>query len=208
MENKEIHLNISLQEEQILVAYDAEDKLEVCGPTVADVKQKAIEAVQALYGKDYQVSFSYIYVEEEYQALFEKAIGLMLEKHRGQMDKAGKPYYGHLIRVAQDVFTGKRKIVALLHDIVEDTDATPEFLLQQGFPSEVVEAVEAISHREDESYEAFINRVAQNPLATTVKISDLEDNMDIFRLNEITEEDRLRLNKYLKAWHQLVELEG
>lgn len=208
MENKEIHLNISLQEEQILVAYDAEDKLEVCGPTVADVKQKAIEAVQALYGKDYQVSFSYIYVEEEYQALFEKAIGLMLEKHRGQMDKAGKPYYGHLIRVAQDVFTGKRKIVALLHDIVEDTDATPEFLLQQGFPSEIVEAVDAISHREDESYEAFINRVAQNPLATTVKISDLEDNMDIFRLNEITEEDRLRLNKYLKAWRQLVELEG
>lgn len=208
MEKKEIHLNISLQEEQILVAYDAEDKLEVCGPTVADVKQKAIEAVQALYGKDYQVSFSYIYVEEEYQALFEKAIGLMLEKHRGQMDKAGKPYYGHLIRVAQDVFTGKRKIVALLHDIVEDTDATPEFLLQQGFPSEIVEAVDAISHREDESYEAFINRVAQNPLATTVKISDLEDNMDIFRLNEITEEDRLRLNKYLKAWRQLVELEG
>lgn len=208
MENKEIHLNISLQEEQILIAYDAEDKLEVCGPTVADVKQKAIEAVQALYGKDCQVSFSYIYVEEEYQALFEKAIGLMLEKHRGQMDKAGKPYYGHLIRVAQDVFTGKRKIVALLHDIVEDTDATPEFLLQQGFPSEIVEAVDAISHREDESYEAFINRVAQNPLATTVKISDLEDNMDIFRLKEITEEDRLRLNKYLKAWRQLVELEG
>ncbi|MBO7553434.1 MAG: GTP pyrophosphokinase [Bacteroidaceae bacterium] len=132
----------------------------------------------------------------------------MLEKHRGQKDKAGKPYYGHLIRVAQDVFTGKRKIVALLHDIVEDTDATPEFLLQQGFPSEIVEAVEAISHREDESYEAFINRVAQNPLATTVKISDLEDNMDIFRLKEITEEDRLRLNKYLKAWRQLVELEG
>ena len=208
MENKEIHLNISLQEEQILVAYDAADKLEVCGPTVTDVKQKAIEAVQALYGKDYQVSFSYIYVEEEYQALFEKAIGLMLEKHRGQMDKAGKPYYGHLIRVAQDVFTGKRKIVALLHDIVEDTDATPEFLLQQGFPSEIVEAVDAISHREDESYEAFIDRVAQNPLATTVKISDLEDNMDIFRLNEITEEDRLRLYKYLKAWRQLVELEG
>ena len=206
MEKKEIHLNISLQEEKILVAYDAEDKVEVCGQTVADVKRKAIEAVQALYGKDYQVSFSYIYVEEEYQALFEKAISLMLEKHRGQKDKAGKPYYGHLIRVSQDVFTGKRKIVALLHDIVEDTDTTPEYLLQQGFPSEIVEAVDAISHREDESYEDFIDRVDQNPLATTVKISDLEDNMNIFRLTEITEEDRLRLNKYLKAWRKLVEL--
>ena len=91
MEKKEIHLNISLQEEKILVAYDAEDKVEVCGQTVADVKRKAIEAVQALYGKDYQVSFSYIYVEEEYQALFEKAIGLMLEKHRGQRIRRGSP---------------------------------------------------------------------------------------------------------------------
>ena len=206
MENKEIHLNISLQEEKILVAYDAEDKVEVCGQTVADVKQKAVEAVQALYGKDCQVRFSYVYVEEAYQALFEKAIILMLEKHRGQKDKAGKPYYGHLIRVSQEVFTGKRKIVALLHDSIEDTDVTPEYLLQQGFPQEIVKAVEAISRREGESYEDFIDRVAQNPLATIVKLSDLEDNMNLFRLNEITEEDRLRLNRYLKAHRKLEQL--
>ncbi|MBQ6038168.1 MAG: DUF469 family protein [Bacteroidaceae bacterium] len=130
----------------------------------------------------------------------------MLEKHCGQVDKSGKPYYGHLIRVSQDVFTGKRKIVALLHDIVEDTDVTPEFLLQQGFPQEIVDAVVAISRKEDETYEDFIDRVAQNKLATEVKLSDLEDNMNIFRLQEITEEDRLRLNRYLKAHRKLEEL--
>lgn len=201
----EIHLHIVLRENATFEVYDDERDY-AAGPSIAEVKQKAIEEMEKKHGKGCHVSFRFPYVEEEYQALYEKAANLMLEKHRGQVDKSGKPYYGHLIRVSQDVFTGKRKIVALLHDIVEDTDVTPEFLLQQGFPQEIVDAVVAISRKEDETYEDFIDRVAQNKLATEVKLSDLEDNMNIFRLQEITEEDRLRLNRYLKAHRKLEEL--
>ena len=200
-----IDLHIVLRENATFEVYDEERDYAV-GSSIAEVKQKAIEAMEKMHGKGCCVSFRFPYVEEEYQELYEKAANLMLEKHRGQVDKAGLPYYGHLIRVSQDLFNGKRKIVALLHDSIEDTDVTAEYLLQQGFPQEIVEAVVAMSRKEGESYEDFIDRVAENKLATEVKLSDLEDNMNIFRLNEITEEDRLRLNRYLKAWRKLVEL--
>lgn len=204
MKDQEIHLNIVLRENANFEVYDERHDIAV-GSSIAEVKQKATEAMEKIHGKGCFVTFRFPYVEEEYQKLYEKAANLMLEKHRGQVDKAGLPYYEHLIRVSQDVFSGKRKIVALLHDIVEDTDVTPEYLLQQGFPQEIVDAVVAISRKEGESYEDFIDRVAENKLATEVKLSDLEDNMNIFRLPEITEKDRLRLNRYLKAWRKLVE---
>ena len=203
MENKVIHLNISLHPEKLLIAYDEDGKVEVCGSTVTEVKQKAVEAVQALYGKDCQVRFSYVYVEEAYQTLFEKAITLVLEKHRGQKDKAGKPYYGHVIRVSQDLINPKQKMVGLLHDIIEDTDVTPEFLLQEGFPQEIVDGILSVTRRPNEDYQDFVDRASRNEIGRFVKMADLEDNMNIFRLNEITEEDRLRLNKYLKAWRKL-----
>ena len=203
MENKVIHLNISLHPEKLLIAYDEDGKVEVCGSTVTEVKQKAVEAVQALYGKAYEVCFFYVYVPEDYQALFEKAITLVLEKHRGQMDKAGKPYYGHVIRVSQDLINPKQKMVGLLHDIIEDTDVTPEFLLQEGFPQEIVDGILSVTRRPNEDYQDFVDRASRNEIGRFVKMADLEDNMNIFRLNEITEEDRLRLNKYLKAWRKL-----
>jgi len=206
MINNALHLYISLQPDQVMVAYEESGPLQVRGLSPAEVKQKALEAATEKYGPDCEVSFSYIYVEEEYQQLYEKAINLMLEKHRGQVDKAGKPYYGHLIRVSQDVFSGKLKIIGLLHDIIEDTDVTAEMLLSEGFTPEIVDAVVAMSHKKGDSYEQFIEQVAKNELATMVKLSDLEDNMNIFRLPEITEDDRLRLNKYLKAHRRLMTL--
>ena len=203
MENKVIYINLSLHPEKLLVASDEDGKVEVCGSMVAEVKQKAVEAVHTHYGKAYEVCFYYVYVAEDYQALFDKAVSLVLEKHRGQVDKAGKPYYGHVIRVSQNLIDTKQKLVGLLHDIIEDTDVTAEFLLQEGFPQEIVDGIVSVTRQEGEDYQDFVDRASRNEIGRYVKMADLEDNMNIFRLNEITEEDRLRLNKYLKAWRKL-----
>ena len=135
--------------------------------------------------------------------LLEKALRIAVEAHAGQVDKAGKPYIFHPLRVCCRCFTDEEKIVALLHDTIEDTDVTAEDLLREGFPRNIVDAVLSVSRNEDESYEDFVKRTSLNPLGRTVKLHDLEDNMDISRLDQVTEKDLDRLNKYIKAYRYL-----
>ena len=157
--------------------------------------------------EDKTINYVYdgIFDDGDNQELYGKALELCTEKHAGQVDKAGKPYLGHIARVAGE-FYDEKAIVALLHDIVEDTDVNPGELLQKGFTKEIVDAVVAITKKENESYESFIERVGKNKMAREVKIADLEDNMNIRRLPKITEEDMVRLNKYLEAWRYLLSL--
>lgn len=110
----------------------------------------------------------------------------------------------HPIRVAERCKDPRAKIVALLHDVLEDTDVTADYLRSEGFPDEIIDAVLAVTKREGEPYEAFVQRAAQNPLGKEVKLADLEDNMDIRRLKEITPDDVKRLQKYLRAWQSLM----
>ncbi len=91
----------------------------------------------------------------------------------------------------------------VLHDIVEDTGWTLEALRREGFPEDIVEAVASLTRQQDESYEAFIERAAQHPIARRVKLADLEDNMDTRRLKTLTKKDQSRLARYLKAWRRL-----
>lgn len=135
--------------------------------------------------------------------LVKLAYEICLKAHAGQVDKAGMPYYLHPQRVAARCATDAETIVALLHDTIEDTDVTPEFLLEKGFPEEIVEAIFSVTKREGESYEDFVARAKQNRIGRIVKIHDLEDNMDIRRLEEISDESVARLRKYLKAYHFL-----
>ena len=93
--------------------------------------------------------------------------------------------------------------MALLHDTIEDTEVTVEDLLSEGFPRNIVDAVLSVSRGEDESYEDFVKRTSLNPLGRSVKLHDLEDNMDISRLEQVTEKDLARLNKYIKAYKYL-----
>lgn len=123
--------------------------------------------------------------------------------HAGQTDKAGMPYHLHPERVAARCATDAETIVALLHDTVEDTDVTPDYLLGKGFPQEIVHAILSVTKREGETYEEFVARAKQNPIGRMVKIHDLEDNMDIRRLPSLTDETVARLRKYLKAYHSL-----
>ena len=94
-------------------------------------------------------------------------------------------------------------IVALLHDVIEDTDITLEHLKKEGFNDDVLTALDAMTKREGESYDQFIERVKDNPIALKVKMADLRDNMDILRLPVLTEKDLQRIAKYHKAYKYL-----
>ena len=142
-------------------------------------------------------------VEKDMLPLFDKAAEIAMKAHEGQTDKSGKPYIGHVMRVSLRCKTQKSKVIALLHDVIEDTPVTPEQLRAEGIPADIVECVITLSKKEGEPYEQYINKVALNPLCREVKIADLEDNMDIRRLTEIGESDVRRLKKYLKAWKTL-----
>ena len=138
--------------------------------------------------------------------LYDQALRIAIQAHKGQTDKSGREYVMHPIRVAERCKNVKAKIVALLHDTIEDTDVTPDSLCVDGFPEEIINGVLSVTKREGESYEDFVSRAAQNPIGREVKIADLEDNMDVRRLEELTDEDVVRLRKYLQAWHNLNKL--
>ena len=129
-----------------------------------------------------------------------KAIAIAAQAHQDQYDKAGAPYILHPLRMMLHMSSETEMMAAILHDVVEDTDWTLDKLRQAGFAEEVVQAVECLTHRDYETYDEFITRVRTNAIASTVKLADLEDNMDMRRLRTLTEKDAERLHKYHQAW--------
>ena len=138
-----------------------------------------------------------------YNDLYDKALQIAKRAHEGQKDKAGQDYIIHPIRVSERCDDPRAKIVALLHDTIEDSDVTADYLCEEGFTEEIVEAVVAVTHREGEEYDDYVRRAAQNELGRMVKRADLEDNMDIRRYRELTDRDVERLRKYLRAWQYI-----
>jgi (p)ppGpp synthase/HD superfamily hydrolase len=135
----------------------------------------------------------------------EDALALAVEAHRGQRDKAGQPYILHPLRVMMRLETDAERTVALLHDVVEDTPWTLERLRAAGYPEPVLSALDALTRRDGETYEAFIERLRPDTLARRVKLADLEDNMDVRRLAAVTPKDAERLARYRAAWARLRE---
>ncbi|MBN1662822.1 MAG: HD domain-containing protein [Deltaproteobacteria bacterium] len=133
----------------------------------------------------------------------EDAIEIAVQAHKGQSDKAGEPYILHPLRIMCRMDNETEKIVAVLHDIVEDTPWTLDRLRDRGFPEEIVDAVDGLTKRDGESYEALIERACGNPVTKKIKIADLEDNMDVRRFARITQQDLERFAKYLRAWRTL-----
>lgn len=138
-------------------------------------------------------------------ATLEDAIRLAVQAHRGQKDKAGAPYILHPLKLMLRMRSEVERMVAVLHDVVEDTPYTLLGLQQAGYPEPVLEALDCLTRRGNETYEEFIERVKANPLARKVKIADLEDNMDIRRISDPQEKDMERLKKYRRAWSELTE---
>lgn len=130
----------------------------------------------------------------------DRAIEIATEAHAGQTDKAGEPYIAHPLRVAVVVPEGEAQIVAVLHDVVEDTPWTLDDLRAEGFSETVLAGIDAVTRREGEDYFDFVLRAGRDPLGRAVKLADLADNMDETRLGELTERDQSRLEKYRKAF--------
>lgn len=137
----------------------------------------------------------------------EHAIAVATEAHRGQRDKAGAPYILHPLRVMLALDRTVDRTVGVLHDVVEDggTDWTFERLAAEGFAADVIDALRLVTKRPEDqgddldTYLRFVRRTLANPIARRVKIADIRDNLDVTRMPEVTERDRLRLNRYLEA---------
>jgi (p)ppGpp synthase/HD superfamily hydrolase len=136
-------------------------------------------------------------------ATVEDAVSIAARAHRGQKDKAGAPYLLHPLRMMLRMETEAAMMAAVLHDVVEDTEWTLERLREAGFSEEVLEAVDCLTHREGESYQQFVERVRTNRIARQVKIADLEDNMNVRRMNQLGPKELERMEKYHRAWRVL-----
>lgn len=131
--------------------------------------------------------------------LLNRAIELAEKYHEGQLDKGGEPYIKHPLRVMADVKTLEEKILAVLHDVLEDCKVSPNQLINEGIPKEIVQKLEILCKGKNEDYFHYIDRIKKDRAAVNVKLSDLNDNMNLQRLKQITEKDIKRLEKYKKA---------
>lgn len=130
---------------------------------------------------------------------YELALKIATTAHKGKVDKAGVDYINHPIAVASTLSGEKEKVVALLHDVCEDSDVQIA-TIRDLFGDEIADAVDCMTHAKGESYEAYIRRIALNEIATNVKLADLTHNMDLTRMPEVTDKDLKRVEKYKKAY--------
>lgn len=134
-----------------------------------------------------------------------KAIKLCFEAHRNQTDKSGLPYVFHPFHVAEQMPDEETTIVALLHDVIEDTAYTIDDLRKMGFSEEVLDALDLMTHDKNVPYMEYVAKISENEIARTVKLADLRHNSDLTRLDEIDDKARNRIEKYKAAIRLLSE---
>lgn len=134
-----------------------------------------------------------------YTKMTKKAMKIAYKAHEGQVDKSGLPYIFHPFHVAEQMEDELSTAAALLHDVVEDTGITLLELEKEGFPEEVLTAVQLLTRKGETSYLDYIREVKTNDIATAVKLADLVHNSDISRLDEVTKKDKELLGRYARA---------
>jgi len=145
-------------------------------------------------------------MEEENQKLLALAISIASNAHQYQTDKQGKAYILHpLYLMFQCLYDTELAIIAILHDVIEDSNITITDLRNEGFSQRVLEALELLTHKEDDSYEEYIEGICSNYDAIRVKMLDLEHNSSITRLKGLRPKDHDRIEKYHKAYVCLTE---
>ncbi|MDE5714924.1 MAG: hypothetical protein K2I42_02210 [Anaeroplasmataceae bacterium] len=127
------------------------------------------------------------------------ALKICFELHKDQMDKGNSPFVFHPFHLAEQMPDEDSCVVALLHDVIEDTACTLEDLKNFGFNSRVIKAIELITYKKGTDYFAYISSIKTNFLATLVKVADLQHNMDASRLDQVTLKDEKRIEKYKQA---------
>ena len=141
--------------------------------------------------------------DPDWASLLEKAILLATKAHLGQRQKDGSPYVLHPLRLMNQFEDPAAQLVAILHDVVEDTTVRMVDLVALGLPAAVIAALQLLTHDAAVPYETYIRQIAANRLARRVKLADLAHNMDIRRLPVMSAKDQERLQKYHQSWHYL-----
>ena len=134
-----------------------------------------------------------------YSTLTKKAMRIAFEAHKDQTDKSGMPYIYHPIHLAEQMSDEATTCVALLHDVIEDTDMTFEQLQAEGFPPEIIAALILMTHDERIPYFDYVTEIKKNPIAAKVKLADLMHNSDLTRLDHVDDKAIRRVEKYKKA---------
>lgn len=135
----------------------------------------------------------------------DQAIAIAAKAHVGQVDKAGQPYILHPLRLMFRFQSEDEMIVAVMHDVIEDSTFTHDDLKNCGFSEVILDAIECLTKRSGENYESFVSRILQNGLARKIKVEDIKDNLDLTRLNKVTDKDWIRIEKYHHALKVLSE---
>jgi (p)ppGpp synthase/HD superfamily hydrolase len=141
--------------------------------------------------------------------LLERALALAVEAHEGHRNATDGPYVLHPLRVMLRLEDETDRVVAILHDAVENgaDRVTLDRLRREGYPAEVVDALDRLTRRPGEPYAAFVERIAPSPLARRVKLADLADNLQ-WMVYGAEEPDLPGLNDRLLAWRRLSALEA
>ena len=134
-----------------------------------------------------------------YTKMTKLALKLCFEAHKTQTDKSGMPYVFHPFHLAEQMTDEDTTVVALLHDVVEDTDTTLEDLENLGFGENIVEAISLMTHADGVDYMDYVANIKKNPIARAVKLADLRHNSDMTRFDTVTDWDIKRAEKYKKA---------
>ena len=173
------------------------------GESVDETIKQLVEQLKAKReGKiAYEVEFDYI--DDDMFPLYCKAVDMAIAKFSDQKDCFGKPYIAHLVRVAKDNFYADYRIVALLQDVFKQGYATPGSLFRMGFSQKIVDAIMSLTQKDGESFKDFIMRVDGNKLGRKVMMSNLEDELNFYRYEELKPEDLPFINEKLKAWRYL-----
>lgn len=137
--------------------------------------------------------------------MLDRAILIATNAHQGQIDKGGRPYILHPLRLMFSRKNDIERICAVLHDVIEDTDITLDYLRNEGFSEEVLSVLDALTRRSNESYDEFISRILNNKTACYVKLADLCDNMDLSRIQNPSQDDYQRIEKYRKATARILD---
>ena len=140
-----------------------------------------------------------------YTPMTKKALKLCFSAHKEQVDKSGLPYVFHPFHLAEQMEDENTTIVALLHDVVEDTEVTFADLAEIGFSQDVIEAIRIMTHPEGVPYMEYVARIQDNPIARRVKLADLRHNSDLSRLDQVDENALARVEKY-RAAMELLEM--
>ena len=137
--------------------------------------------------------------------MLDEAILLARRFHDGQVDKGGRPYIEHPLRVMNRVTSDDEKLAAIMHDLLEDTELSSTDLAVAGCPSRVLQALDALTRRSGETYDDFVKRAAEDRLARVVKLADIDDNLDPERLALLNPDEAARLREKYRRARAIVE---